>query len=66
VQAIELVGPGGVQHRIEPDRWRITKEAELRATLGPDVQIHYVYDWFDAALVSMGSMGSMGIITSLV
>lgn len=63
VRAIELVGPGGVQHWIEPDQRRITKEAELRARLGPDVQIHYDGDWFDAALVSMGSMG---IITSLV
>jgi hypothetical protein len=63
VRALELVGPGGVQHWIEPDQWRITKEDQLRARLGPDVQIHYDDDWFDAALVSMGSMG---IITSLV
>ena len=63
VRALQLVGPGGVQHWIEPDEWRITKEDQLRARLGPDVQIRYDDDWFDAALVSMGSMG---VITSLV
>ncbi|WP_407343276.1 hypothetical protein [Pengzhenrongella phosphoraccumulans] len=36
---------------------------KLRATLGPDAQIHYDHDWLDAEFVSMGSMG---IITSLV
>ena len=63
VRALQLVGPGGVQHWIEPDAWRITKRGPLRARLGPDVQIRYDDDWFDAALVSMGSMG---VITSLV
>jgi hypothetical protein len=63
VRAIELVGPGGVQHWIEPDEWRITNEAPLRARLGPDVQIHYDDDRFDSVLVSIGSMG---IITSVV
>ena len=63
VRAIELVGPGGVVHWIEPNEWRITKEAELRARLGPAVQIHYDDDWFDSVLVSVGSMG---VITSVV
>jgi hypothetical protein len=63
VRAIQLVGPGGVRHWIEPDQWRITNEAALRARLGPDVQIRYDDDWFDAVLVSMGSMG---VITSVV
>ena len=63
VRSIQLVGPGGTQHWIEPDAWRITKEAPLRARLGPDVQVHYDDDWFDAVLVSVGSMG---IITSVV
>jgi hypothetical protein len=63
VRAIQVVGPGGVRHWIEPDQWRITREDELRRRLGPDVQIRYDDDWFDAVLVSMGSMG---IITSVV
>jgi len=63
VRAIRLVGPGGTQHWIEPDQWRITNQAALQARLGTAVQIHYDDDWFDSALVSMGSMG---IITSVV
>jgi hypothetical protein len=63
VRAIQLVGPGGMRHWIEPNHWRITNEAALRARLGPDVQIHYDDEWFDAALVSVGSMG---IITGFV
>jgi hypothetical protein len=63
VRAIQLVGPGGVRHWLEPDQWRITREDELRTRLGPDVRIRYDDDWFDAVLVSMGSMG---IITSVV
>jgi hypothetical protein len=63
VRAIQLVGPGGVRHWLEPDQWRITNEFELRKRLGPDIRIHYDDDWFDAVLVSMGSMG---IITSVV
>ena len=63
VRAIHLVGPGGTEHWIEPDAWRITKEPELRARLGPAVQIHYDDDWFDSVLVSVGSMG---VITSVV
>ncbi len=63
VRAIQLVGPGGNQHWIEPDQWRITDEARLRARLSPEVQIHYDDDWFDSVVVSMGSMG---VITSVV
>ena len=39
------VGPGGTRHWIEPDQWRITDQAALRARLGPDVQIRYDDDW---------------------
>lgn len=63
VRAIQLVGPGGTRYWIEPDQWRITREDELRRRLGPAVQVRYDDDWFDAVLVSMGSMG---IITSVV
>jgi hypothetical protein len=63
VRAIQLVGPGGTRYWIEPDQWRITNEAALRTRLGPDVQIRYDDDWFDAVLVSVGSMG---IITAFV
>ena len=63
VRALHMVGPGGTRHWIEADQWRITDEALLRARLGPDIQIHYDDDWFDSVLVSVGSMG---IITSVV
>ena len=63
VRAIHLVGPGGGQHWIEPDRGAITDPAQLRAALGPDVQVRYDDDWFDAALVSVGCLG---IIYSVV
>jgi len=63
VRAIQLVGPGGTRHWIEPDQWRITNEAALRPRLGSDVRIRYDDDWFDAALVSVGSLG---IVTGYV
>jgi len=63
VRAIQLAGPGGTRYWIEPDQWRITNEAALRDRLGTGVQIRYDDDWFDAVLVSMGSMG---IITSVL
>ena len=64
VRAIHLVGPGGVQHWIEPSSRTITDRDALRNTLGlADENIHYDDDWFNSVLVSMGSMG---IIYSLV
>jgi hypothetical protein len=63
VRAIQLVGPGGIQYWIEPDQWRITREDRLRTRLGPAVRTRYDDDWFDSVLVSMGSIG---IITSIV
>jgi hypothetical protein len=63
VRAIHLVGPGGVQHWIEPSA-PITDRVQLGQVLGlADENIHYDDDWFNSALVSMGSMG---IIYSLV
>jgi hypothetical protein len=63
VRAIHLVGPGGVQHWIEPSVGITTREA-LKSALGlSDANIHYDDDWFNSVLVSMGSMG---IIYSLV
>jgi hypothetical protein len=62
VRAIHLVGPGGAQHWIEPTAG-ITDPNGLAAILGPDCNIHYDDDWFNSVLVSMGSMG---IIYSLV
>ena len=64
VRAIHLVGPGGIQHWIEPSSWIITNRAKLTAALGlPDENIHYDDDWFYSVLVSMGSLG---IIYSLI
>jgi hypothetical protein len=63
VRAIHLVGAGGMQYWIEPDRWRITNRPPLAAKLGPNVQIFYDDDMFDAALVSVGALG---IIYSVV
>jgi hypothetical protein len=62
VRAIHLVGPGGIQHWIEPTVG-ITKPSGLAAILGSDCTIHYNDDWFYSALVSMGSLG---IIYSLI
>ena len=63
VRAIHLVGPGGVQHWIEPSK-PITERAALKQALGlADGNIHYDDDWFGSVLVSMGSLG---IIYSLV
>jgi hypothetical protein len=64
VRAIHLVGPGGVQHWIEPHGRIITDRNALRSALGlPDENIHYDDDWFYSVLVSMGNLG---IIYSLV
>jgi hypothetical protein len=64
VRAIHLVGPGGVQHWIEPSSRIITDRAALKGALGlTDENIHYDDDWFYSVLVSMGSMG---IIYSLI
>jgi hypothetical protein len=63
VRAIHLVGPGGVQHWIEPTA-PITRQAELEKVLGVGtVKVHYDDDWFNSVLVSMGSMG---VIYSLI
>jgi len=63
VRAIHLVGPGGVQHWIEPSE-SITDKRGLTAALGLDpANVHYDDDWFNSVLVSMGSLG---IIYSMV
>jgi hypothetical protein len=65
VRAIHLVGPGGVQHWIEPGEGEaITTLEGVKSALGlPDANIHYDDDWFNSVLVSAGSMG---IIYSLI
>jgi hypothetical protein len=64
IRAMHLVGPGGVQHWIEPSSNAITERNALRNALGlADENIHYDDDWFYSVLVSMGSMG---IIYSLI
>ena len=63
VRAIHLVGPGGVQHWIEPAKGITTREG-VKAALGlADANIHYDDEWFNSALVSMGSFG---VIYSLI
>jgi hypothetical protein len=57
IRAIHLVASDGRQHWIEPDSARITDELALSNLLGPGVTLHYNDDWFDAALVSVGSLG---------
>lgn len=57
VRAIHLIGPDGQQHWIEPKDRPITDHIKLQAALGPNVQIHYDDDWFDATLVTVGSLG---------
>ncbi len=57
VRAIHLVGPGGVQHWIEPTDG-VTDPVHVAATFGIDLaNIHYDDDWFNSVLVSVGSMG---------
>jgi hypothetical protein len=63
VRAIHLVGPGGIQHWIEPSL-AITNRSALSRALGiADANIHQDDDWFNSVLVSVGSLG---IIYSLI
>lgn len=57
VRAIHLVGPDGRQYWIEPKDSAITDENKLTEVLGPEVTIKYDDDWFDTALVTVGSLG---------
>jgi hypothetical protein len=58
VRAIHLVGPGGVQHWIEPADDPVTDPAALATVLNlPAENIHYDNDWFNSALVAVGSFG---------
>ena len=59
VRAIHLVGPDGMQYWIEPEDKdkRITDKKQLQEALGPDVEIKYDNNWFDTALVTVGSLG---------
>ena len=63
VRAVHLVGPGGVQHWIEPSA-RITNQATLEQALGTtNIQYHFDDDWFNSVIVSTGALG---IIYSVV
>ena len=63
IRAIHLVGPGGIQHWIEPTA-AISDRDRLSTALGLEkANIHYDDDWFNSVLVSMGAMG---IIYSLI
>ncbi|HEY8767302.1 MAG TPA: FAD-binding protein [Dehalococcoidia bacterium] len=60
VRAIHLVGPDGKQYWIEPKDKPITDPdhtTKLQEALGPEVTIKHDNDWFDTALVTVGSLG---------
>jgi hypothetical protein len=57
VRAIHLVGPDGKQFWIEPADRPVTDPSMLAEALGPLVTIKYDNDWFDSALVAVGSLG---------
>ena len=64
VRAIHLVGPGGVQHWIEPRDDPITNRDAVSAVLDlPGENVHYDDDWFNSALVGVGSLG---VVYSLI
>jgi FAD binding domain/D-arabinono-1,4-lactone oxidase len=56
VRAVHLIGPSGEEHWIEA-KAGITDPAALQAALGPQVQLHYDDDWFNAAAVTVGTLG---------
>lgn len=57
VRAIHLVGPDGRQYWIEPEDRPITDILKLPDALGPDVTIKRDNDWFQSAVVAVGSLG---------
>ncbi len=57
IRAVHLIGPDGRQYWIEPADRPISDPVRLAAVLGPDVTLRYDDDWFDAALVGVGSLG---------
>ena len=57
VRAIHLVGPGGVQHWIEPSAGITNSDAVASVLNLPPENLHYDDDWFNSALVSVGSLG---------
>jgi hypothetical protein len=60
VRAVHLVGPDGKQYWIEPMDRPITNpidHATLQQALGPDVTIIHDTEWFQTALVTVGSLG---------
>ena len=57
VRAIHLVGPGGVQHWIEPAAGITNHDAVATVLNLPAENIHYDDDWFNSALVGVGSLG---------
>ena len=64
VRAIHLVGPGGVQHWIEPRDDPITDHDAVAAVLNlPSENVHYDDDWFNSALVGVGNLG---VVYSLI
>jgi len=56
VRAVHLVGPGAVQHWIEP-AIGITDPAALRSVLRGGVAIHYDDVLFNAVITSVGTLG---------
>jgi hypothetical protein len=57
IRAIHLVGPGGAQHWIEPADPITNRDAVATVLNLPPENVHYDDDWFNSALVSVGSLG---------
>jgi hypothetical protein len=58
VRAIHLVGPGGVQHWIEPASNPITSRTAVATVLAlSPANVHHDDDWFNSVLVSVGTLG---------
>jgi hypothetical protein len=57
VRAVHLVGPGGIQHWVEPATG-ITDPVALEAALGiGPINIHYDDHWFSAVIATVGTLG---------
>ena len=57
IRAIHLVGPGGAQHWIEPSAGITNRDAVAAVLNLPAENVHYDDDWFNSALVGVGSLG---------
>ena len=64
-RSLDVVGSGGVVHRIEPKGGAIT-DPDRFAVEHPDWRLHQDDDWFNSALVGMGCLGIVYAVTLAV